>query len=307
MLLGSASSLVASVTAGDGPVTVTASFRQTQSSIFPSRKNRFRGAGLFRYGEQVTAEQSSPSLSSVNRALSMVELLSEEGHLTVTQLAERLGTGKATAFRLAHTLMARGWIVQDPDRRYRLGPGILGVAARAQAGRDLRADLRPVLEALHEKTGETIHLTKLDGRHVVYLEQIISSKPVMSVAMLGGRSPAHCVSPGLAQLAALPADQLDWVLGVPLQRYTDASLTDPAAVRAQLDVVRERGYAVNLGNFRADVGGVGSAVTDADGYPIAGLSVCVPVYRLKELDTTALGQLLKEAAQDARRLLGIDS
>jgi DNA-binding IclR family transcriptional regulator len=255
----------------------------------------------------VTAQDGSATLSSVDRALSMVELLSEEGHLNVTQLAERLGTGKATAFRLAHTLMARGWMVQDPDRRYRLGPGILGVAARTQAGRDVRADLRPVLEALHEKTGETIHLTKLDGRHVVYLEQIISSKPVRSVAMIGGRSPAHCVSPGLAQLAALPDDQLNWVLGAPLQRYTDASMTDPAEVRAELDRVRERGYAVNLGNFRPDVGGVGTAVTDADGYPIAGLSVCVPVYRLKELDTTALGEMLKDAAQDARRRLHIDA
>ncbi|MCW2701353.1 MAG: IclR family transcriptional regulator [Blastococcus sp.] len=243
----------------------------------------------------------------MDRALSMIELLAEEGHLNVTQLAERLGTGKATAFRLAHTLMARGWMCQDADRRYRLGPGILGVAARTQAGRDVRADLRPVLEALHEETGETIHLTKLDGRQVVYLEQIISSKPVRSVAMLGGRSPAHCVSPGLAQLAALPADHVDWVLEEPLQRYTDMSMTDPEEVRAELEQVRGRGYAVNLGSFRPDVGGVGTAVTDADGYPIAGLSVCVPVYRLKELDTGALGQLLLDATRDAQERLHINA
>src|SRR5687767_6462921 len=98
------------------------------------RKNRCKEACLFRYGERVTAETGSATLSSVDRALSMVELLAEEGHLNVTQLADRLGTGKATAFRLAHTLMARGWMVQDRDRRYRLGPGILGVAAQAHAG-----------------------------------------------------------------------------------------------------------------------------------------------------------------------------
>ena len=240
------------------------------------------------------------TLSSVERAISMVEALAEHESLSATQLAEVLATGKATAFRLARTLVSRGWLIQGDDRCYRLGPGLLGLTGRA-AELDLCTLLRPVLAEMRDQTGETIHLTKLDGRHIVYLDQLESPQPVLSVATIGSRSPAHCVSPGLAQLAALPPERLDWVLSVPLQRYTEASLTEPAMLRKELAGVRERGYAINLGGYRPDVGGVGSAVLDAESRPVAGLSVCVPLYRLHRLDADRIGELLRDAAADASR------
>lgn len=236
----------------------------------------------------------------------MVEVLAEHESLSATQLAEMLDTGKATAFRLARTLVARGWLVQDEDRSYRLGPGLLGLTNRS--GRlDLRNELRPVMAELRDQTGETIHLTVLDGRHIVYLDQLESPQPVLSVAVIGSRSPAHCVSPGLAQLAALTPDRLEWVLSVPLQRHTDASLSEPGLLREELARVRERGYAINVGGYRPEVGGVGSAVLDAAGRPIAGLSVCVPVYRLHRLDPHRIGQMLSDAVGDAGRRLALHS
>ncbi|MQA04918.1 MAG: helix-turn-helix domain-containing protein [Streptosporangiales bacterium] len=245
----------------------------------------------------------SESLSSVDRAISMLEALAESGSLTATQLARRLDTGKATAFRLARSLVARGWVVQDRDRSYRLGPGALTLAVHASATLDLRTQLLAVMHELHEATGETIHLTKLDGRHIVYLEQLMSPQPVLSVAMLGSKSPAHCVSPGLAQLACLPAAQLDWVLAGELERHTPATLTDPDALRQELANVRQRGYAVNRGAFRPEVGGVGIAVTDDRGLPVAGLSICMPVYRLDDKDIAALGALLQAVAAKAKQHL----
>ncbi|WP_158228221.1 IclR family transcriptional regulator [Pseudonocardia sp. MH-G8] len=246
----------------------------------------------------------STSLSSVERAVSMVEALAAHESLSATQLAEVLDTGKATAFRLARTLVARGWLVQDEDRSYRLGPGLLGLTGRT-AELDLSGELRSVMSELRDQTGETIHLTKLDGRHIVYLEQLESPQPVLSVAVLGSRSPAHCVSPGLAQLAALTPERLEWVLSVPLPRHTDASLSEPGLLRQELARVRARGYAINVGGYRAEVGGVGSAVVDDAGRPVAGLSVCVPVYRLHRLDAHRIGRMLADAAVDAGRRLAL--
>lgn len=247
----------------------------------------------------------SDTLGSVNRAMSFLELLAENDGLTVTQLADRLGTGKATAFRLAKTLVERGWVEKDEELRYRLGPGLLSLAPALQLGQDIRHRLRPIMDDLYDQTQETIHLTVLQGRYVTYVEQLVSPKPVHSVSKLGSRSPAHCVSPGLAQLAALPDDALDWVLAVPLRRYTERSLTDPADVRAELQRVRSRGYAVNCGAFRAEVGGVGAAVLDPRGKPIAALSVCMPLYRMSEMDLDGIGALLISATTDAQRGLRV--
>jgi len=249
--------------------------------------------------------RASDTLGSVNRALSLLELLAENNGLTVTQLADRLGVGKTTAFRLAKTLVERGWVEKDDELRYRLGPGLLSLAPGLQVGQDIRSRLRPIMAELHDETQETIHLTVLQGRHVIYVEQLVSPKPVHSVSTLGSRSPAHCVSPGLAQLAALPDDAIDWVLAGPLRRYTERSLTDPADVRKELQHVRSTGYAVNRGGFRAEVGGVGVAVLDDRGKPIAALSVCMPIYRMQTTDLEAVGAQLISAASDAHRVLKV--
>ena len=132
-------------------------------------------------------------LSSVERALLAVEVVAEHQAINVTQLARQLDVGKATAFRLARTLVARDWLVKDADRNYRLGPAIALLNGSASAAPDLRTELAPILEQLHAETSETIHLARLQGRKIVYVEQLVSPKPVLSVSVIGGSSPAHCV------------------------------------------------------------------------------------------------------------------
>jgi len=249
------------------------------------------------------AAEKTETLSSVERALALMEVLGQEGPLTLTQLAERLQASKTTVFRLAATLAERGWVTKDEELRYSLGPSALALGASGEGLPDLKKLLLPIMIELHEETQETIHLTRLEGRYIVYVHQLLSPKPVVSLATLGGRSPAHCVSPGLAQLAALPDSRIDWVLNAPLIRYTDKSPADADAVRREIEEVRRRGFGINLGSFRPDVGGVGVAVRNSRGEPIAGLSVCVPVFRLAQLDIDLLGQRLLRAARDAETAL----
>ncbi len=250
----------------------------------------------------MTGERNE-TLSSVERALTLMEVLGREERLTLTQLADRLQFGKTTVFRLAATLAERGWVIKDEDLRYSLGPAALALGASREDALDLKKLLLPIMIELHEETQETIHLTRLEGRYIVYVHQLLSPQPVVSLATLGGRSPAHCVSPGLAQLAALPDSRIDWVLDAPLHPFTEKSLTEPEAVRSEIEQVRRRGYGINLGSFRSDVGGVGVAVRNSRDDPIAGLSVCVPVFRLAQLDIELLGRRLLRAARDAESVL----
>jgi DNA-binding IclR family transcriptional regulator len=262
--------------------------------------------GTYRYPQHVSGPRTSPDgVSSVERALSLLEHLGEGGNLGATELAARLGVAKATAFRLARTLQRCGYVVQDPDATYRLGPRCLTLAAGAASRIDLRTELRPVLEALHAVTDETIQLTVLSGRDVIYIEQLLSRQPVLSVSTIGGRSPPHCVSPGLAQLAAMNEDQLEAFLVEPLQRYTDSTITDPDRLREELAAIRRRGYAVNRGGFRPDVGGTGAIIRDHQGRPAAAISVCVPMFRFDRMDIAVLGAHVRRAAAEASRSLGL--
>ncbi|SJM51182.1 Transcriptional regulator, IclR family [Actinomycetales bacterium JB111] len=227
--------------------------------------------------------------------------MAARGRLTATELAHELDVSKPTAFRLARALVARDWLVQSADRSYRLGPAVRGVAARTRDPQLSVASFFPVMERLAEATGETIQLTQLDGRHVVYLEQIVSAKPVRSVAVIGARSPAHAVSAGLSQLALLPEEVLRWFLIEPLALKTPNTITDPRALGAELARIRERGYAVNRGGHRPDIGGVGIAIpSPTQQGPLCAINICAPVFRLDDDTVASFGALLLETVSDVR-------
>jgi DNA-binding IclR family transcriptional regulator len=115
---------------------------------------------------------------------------------------------------------------------------------------------------------------------------------------MGQRAPAHCVSGGLSQLALLPFERVRELLPSPLPRPTSASIPTFERLAAELERVRARGYAINRGGFRHDVGGVGTCIIDAHGRAVASLTICVPLYRLEELGVERLGALVVRAAAE---------
>lgn len=93
------------------------------------------------------------SIQSVHRAVSILELLAQEGELGVTELGRRLGVHKATASRLVATLAGHGLVGRNPATdKCRLGIGLAHLAGAAMAGLDLVRQARPVLEELAERT-----------------------------------------------------------------------------------------------------------------------------------------------------------
>ncbi|WNV75075.1 IclR family transcriptional regulator [Geodermatophilus sp. DSM 44513] len=247
-------------------------------------------------------DSDSGVVSSVERALRLLEALGE-GPIGATELAHRIGTSKATAFRLARTLQSSGYVIQLPDARYRLGPRCLTLAASAFKDIDLRGELRWAQEELNERTGETTLLAVATGREAVCIDAIPSRHSVMSVATVGAIWPLHTSSPGLAMLAE-DEDLLERYLSEPLSRHTESTITEPAALRALLADVRARGYAVNRAYWRDDVCAVGAVVHDATGQAVAGLAVVLPQFRLDQTGADALGALVLDVTHRASERLG---
>jgi DNA-binding IclR family transcriptional regulator len=246
------------------------------------------------------------ALASVDRSLRLLEELARSGDLGVTELAVRIGAGKATAHRLVKTLEARGYVVQNTDATYRLGPRCLYLAQSVESSLDLRAAALPALAALRDRTGETAQLTVFDEGDAVYVEQVISLKPVRSVGEVGGRAPAHCVSGGLALLAFGLADNLAYAASRAGSSPTAEAERRLGRLEDELDETRERGYAVNRGGFNPEVGGVAAPVLDVNGVAIAAISTCVPLFRLDEVGVEALAEAVTDTAREVSALLGAD-
>src|SRR5512141_324633 len=188
-------------------------------------------------------DETGGSLQSVNRALTALELVADAGELGVSELGRQLGVHKATASRLAAVLAERGLLERDPvTERYRIGFGLVRLAGAAMSGLDLVRLARPILETLAERVREASNLGVRSGDDVVYIDQIAGSRSIVTVSWVGRRTPMHCTSNGKVLLAFAEERERERVLGGALETYTSHTITDPAALRAELESIRRRGY-----------------------------------------------------------------
>jgi DNA-binding IclR family transcriptional regulator/sugar lactone lactonase YvrE len=161
---------------------------------------------------------------------------------------------------------------------------------------------RPVasieLQRLRDMTGETAYLAvPLDGA-MMGLGKFEGVHPVRSAARLGVRKPMHCTSQGKAVLAFLPDPEVDRLIGTkPLERFTKDTITDPAVLKAQLRIVRQRGYAVEDEEILPGNRCVGAPVLDASGRPVAAISVAGPTWRLTRERVEQLGPEIAAVAR----------
>lgn len=216
---------------------------------------------------------------SVDRALTILQAIARHGELPMTEIATAAGVHKSTAWRLLGTLEARGMVERTADRgSYRLGHGVVQLAAAATGRHDLTTLARPVSERLAERVGETVNLAVPDGDAVVSVDQVIGTASVTTVNWVGQRTPMHATAAGKLFLAY----QQDRTARRrrPYRRYTEHTVVDPAELGAHLDRVREQGYATTFEEHELGLVAVAAPVRSFDGTLVAALVVSGPAYRL---------------------------
>lgn len=219
---------------------------------------------------------------SVGRALAVLDAIAgAEGGLGVTEVAQRTGLTVSTAHRLTRSLCDAGLVAQDlRSERYGLGPRlvVLGRRAEQQLG---YATIRPALEALAERTGESVNLGIRAGAEVLVVVDVASSQPLRFDQELGTRVPVHTSAMGKC-LVAFGSGSIDAELeSLPgLDPLTPRTITDRRALRRELDVVRQRGWALNDEERHPGVRAVAVPVLDAGGAAVAAIAVQGPTVRM---------------------------
>ncbi|WP_102225313.1 IclR family transcriptional regulator [Acidimangrovimonas sediminis] len=199
----------------------------------------------------------------------------------ITSLAEELGMTKSNVHRLLNTLHSYGFVTQvEAKGSYKLTTKLWELGSNVVTRFDFVQIAREHMPDLAEKVGETVHLSTLDGYEVIYLDKIESRHAVRSYTRIGSRAPAWCVATGKAMLAWQPAAAIAG-LEPHLTAFTPASLTTLAEVEAEFATIREQGYAVNKGEWRADVSGLAAPIRGATGDVIAAIGISGPMVRMK--------------------------
>jgi IclR family acetate operon transcriptional repressor len=243
----------------------------------------------------------------VVRALTLLEALGDSrGEIGIADLSKRVGFHVSTAHRLLATLVAQGYVRQNPDTgRYGLGAKAFHLAESYLGQIDLRRVARPVLEQLSQETGETANLVILDGREALYLDKVESPQSLRIFSRIGRRAPLHCTAVGKVLLAWRPKAEQSALLGRgPFDGLTPRTITSLSHFRLELERVHEQGYALDLEECEAGANCIAAPVRNAQGRVEASLSVSGPSVRLTLKRMEELMPLMRRLAKEVSSQLG---
>lgn len=240
---------------------------------------------------------------AVTRAVALLEELARSPHpLTLTELARRLDLAKSTVANLCAALEGSG-MVRRTDIRWALGYKVVELGQGFLSGTDLVTEFRRLAGELPTGRDETLLLAVLDGTDVLYLARHDGSQPIRLASDVGRRLPAVVTALGKAMLSSLPedelADRLDRVTELP--QMTPRSHPTKAALLADLEVTRDRGYSVDDEQNTEGVTCFGVAVPGFTDPPTA-----VSTTLLTARVTPGLREaLVRDLTDLARRLAGL--
>ena len=243
-------------------------------------------------------------VQSVERAVTILEILARAGEAGVTEMASEIGVHKSTAFRLVSTLEKSGLVEQSEDRgKYRLGVGLLRLAGATTARLDVVQEARPICRKLSSDTGETVNIAVLSDRSAFYLDQFAGSSALQPHNWVGQHIPLHATSNGKVLLSGLPDDELARIVPS-LPSYTENTITTKKRLRRELEEVRVQGYAIATDELEIGLAAMAAPIRNAHGDVIASLSISGPTFRLGESRLRELQPLLTDAATEVSHRLG---
>jgi DNA-binding IclR family transcriptional regulator len=240
------------------------------------------------------SDTTGPGVKSATRTVALLDFFARQGGMySLTAIQQELGYPKSSLYALLRTLVQLGWVETDPTGTlYRIGMRALLVGASYIDGDPVVGMAHETLEWLAEATGETVHFGRLDDFDVVDLSSRPSRHDLRPVVRVGRRMPVHSTALGKALLA----DRSDPVLPAELERQTEHTITDHAALAEDLRGVRERGYAVDREENSPGICCFG--VTLRLQRPARdALSVSIPVTRLTDASEREIPTLLMRARE----------
>lgn len=244
-------------------------------------------------------------MQSVDRAISVLEILARRGEAGVSEVASEIDVHKSTAFRLLGALEGRGLVEQATDRgKYRLGFGLIPLAGAVSDRLDITRQGRTVLERLAVEMGETINLAILQEHWAVNVDQARGPSTVSTHNWIGRLTPLHATSSGKVLLAYLPPERRATLLAASGTERLTPHTRSPAELDATLAATLTDGYAMAVEEYEVGLNALAAPVLDRAGEVIAALSVSGPAYRLTEPHLATLVRPLRTGAAEISRRMG---
>jgi IclR family transcriptional regulator, pca regulon regulatory protein len=248
-------------------------------------------------------------IEALSRGLRVLEAFSEsKSELSLVEIATAVNLDKSTTFRLVYTLEALGYLERDPQsKRYRPALKTLRLGFTVLRSLDVVEVARPYLKALSQETGEASSMAIRDGAEIIYVIRISPMQMVNLNLHLGAHLPVYCTSMGKAQLIDLSTDAVAELLGEgPYEALTPQTITHLTDLNAELDRVRQDGYAVNDEELAIGLRSVAAPIRNDEGQIVAACNISSASARVSRADLEdRLAPMVLESANLISNALGL--
>ncbi len=255
-----------------------------------------RGRGRPRAWQDKSAQNT---IKSLDRAMEVLERLSEMTGATLSQISADLGQSPASVYRVLFTLEARGIVdFETGPQTWHIGAGAFLIGSRFLRRTSLVERARPVLRSLMEATGETANLGVQQAGQVLFVSQVETMATIRAFFPPGTMSPMHASGIGKALLAQRGSGQVARILDEHgLEQFTEHTLVVRDALLSDLARTRVRGYSVDGEEKNIGMRCVAAPIFDVHGEAVAGISVSGPSSRIPPEAIAGLGVQVIAAAR----------
>jgi DNA-binding IclR family transcriptional regulator len=237
--------------------------------------------------------------------MALLEQLAREGDATPARLAELTGEPRSSVYRLLATLRELEYVEPGSSpRSYRLTLKVFALGTAVVSRYDVREAARPMLEHLHERTGETVFLCVRRGDLAVCIDRIAGSRMALLELQLGGSMPLHLGAAPRAILAFEPEEAWErYMRDATLAAGTAVAPHDRNALLAELQATRQRSYALSDEDVTPGIASIGAPIFNHRGEVAASISIG-GVRQLILAPEAGVAELIIESAADVSRTLG---
>jgi IclR family acetate operon transcriptional repressor len=253
---------------------------------------------------------SKVASSTVVKALHVLEQLAilcdtNPQGASVSEIAKRSGESPSSVCKHLAAFQQSSLVEQDAiSERYRIGIYSLRLASLSLKTMNIREIASTHIQKLADLAGETVHLVIRDGLRVVYIDKVESSKTIRMHSQIGLRNPMYCTGVGKAILAFSPAALTDAVISEGLLSFTPQTLSTPGTLKADLEQIIVRGFAIDNCEHEPEVRCVAAPIFNHLKEPVASISISAPKWRMLDDRIEASGEWIRDTALAISHRLG---
>ena len=247
---------------------------------------------------------------SILRCLQILETFAEpRPELAIPEIARRVALHRSTVHRFVVTLESAGWLRKLPGtEKYTLGMKVLTLGRIADQGISSCQAVRPLLEDLAGKTGETAILSMSDDVAAVCVDKIESSQRLKISSEIGQHFPLHAGATGLAVLMGMPEDRVrSFLFRQPLPAFTSKTETDPEKIFERYRVLKEAGFVVSTGAVDPGVTGIAAPLFFPNENSYGSVGITMPEHRASGELLQRMVRAVLETAESMKKKICIEN